>query len=81
MRDGKGAYATMEFKIPDQPNERLGYWICPDGNQEHAYNAIMKDVTELCQKVGTPYLTEQETCQILRQRLNPNYHIKCNPPH
>ena len=71
MRDGKGAYDTIEFKSPDQPNEGLGYWICPDGNEEHAYNAIMKDITELYQKVGAAYLTERETWQVLRQRLNP----------
>ena len=70
MRDGKGAYATIEFKSPDQPNEGLGYWICPDGNQDHAYNAIMKDMYKFPQKVGTAYLTKQETWQVLRQRLN-----------
>ena len=70
LRDGKGAYATIELKSPDLPNEGLGYWICLDGNQEHAYNAIMKDMYEFCQKVGTVYLTERETWQVLRQRLN-----------
>ena len=44
MRDGKGVYATIKFKIPDQPNKGLGYWICPDGSQDHAYNVIMKDI-------------------------------------
>ena len=45
MVDGKGAYETMEFKSPDQPNEGLGHWICLDDNQEYTYNAIMKDMT------------------------------------
>ena len=70
MEDGKGAYATIEFKSPDQPNKGLGYCICPDGNQDHTHNAIMKDMYEFCQKVGTAYLTERETWQVLRQRLN-----------
>ena len=55
MTDRKGAYATIEYKGLDQPNEGLVYWIWPDGNQEHTYNAIMKDTTELCQKVGAAY--------------------------
>ena len=71
MADGKGAYATIKFKSPDQPNEGLGYWICPDGNQCHTYKAIMKDIYDLCQKVGAAYLPEQETWQVLRQRLTP----------
>ena len=75
-KDGKAAYATIEFKSPDQPNKGLGYWICPDGNQDHAYNAIMKDMYEFCQKVGTAYLTERETWQVLRQRLNPKLSYK-----
>ena len=52
MADGRGTYATIGFKSPDQPNQGLGYWIFPDGNQEPTYNIIMKDMTELCQKVG-----------------------------
>ena len=32
MKDGKGAYATIKFKSPDQLNEGLRYRICPDGN-------------------------------------------------
>ena len=71
MRDGKGAYATIKFKSPDLPNKGLRYWIFQDGNQDHAYNAIMNDMSEFCQKVGTAYLTERETWQVLRQRLNP----------
>ena len=45
MADGKGAYATIEFKSPDQPNKGLWHWICLDDNQEYTYNAIMKDMT------------------------------------
>ena len=58
MANGKGSHTTIELKSPDQPNEGPGYWICPDGNQEHTYNTIMKDMTELCQKVGAAYLSE-----------------------
>ena len=71
MRDGKCAYATIKFKSPDLPNEELGYWIYPDGNQEHAYNAMMKDMYKFSQNVDTAYLTKRETWQVLRQRLNP----------
>ena len=69
MADGKGAYATIEFKSPDQPNEGLGNWIFPDDNRDHTHRAIMKDIYDLCQKVGAAYLPEQETWQVLRQRL------------
>ena len=69
MQDGKGAHATIEFKIPDQPNEGLGYWICPDGNQDHMLNAILKDMIDFCQKVGSAFLTPQEMRQALRQRM------------
>ena len=41
-----------------------GYVICPDGNQEHAYNAIRKTTTKLCQKVRATYLMERETWQV-----------------
>ena len=60
MADGKGTYATIEYKGPDQPNEGLWYWICPDGIQEHTHNAIMKDMFEICQKTGAAYLSERE---------------------
>ena len=36
----------------------------------------MKDMYEFCQKVGTAYLTERETWQVLRQRLNPKLSYK-----
>ena len=65
MQDGKVAYATIKFKSWDQPNEGLGYWICPDGNQDHTYDAIMKDMIDFCQKVRSASLTLWETKQAL----------------
>ena len=29
MEDGKGAFAAINFNSPDEPNEGLGYRICP----------------------------------------------------
>ena len=51
MADGKGAYDTIEDGGPNQPNEGHGYWIYPDGNQDHTFNAIMKDMTKFYYKV------------------------------
>ena len=57
MGDGKGAYTVTDFKSPDVPNEGLGYCICPDGNQDHAHEAIMKDIRELCGRILSSQLT------------------------
>ena len=59
MADGKGAYIAIEYKWTDQPNEGLGYCICPDKNQTHAYKAIMKNMAEMWQKIGAVYLSER----------------------
>ena len=53
IQDGKGADATIGFKSRDQPNEGFGYWICPDGNQDHTFNAILKDMIDFRQKVAS----------------------------
>ena len=47
MGDGKGAYTVIDFKSPDVANEGLGYCICPDRNQDHAYAATMTDMRDL----------------------------------
>ena len=42
MGDGKEAYTVIDFKSPEVTNEGLGYRICPDGNQDHAHEVILK---------------------------------------
>ena len=60
MGDGKGAYAVIDFKLPDVANEGLGCRICPDGNQDHADAVIMADIRELCGRILSSQLTEKE---------------------
>ena len=65
MGDGKGAYTVIDFKSPDVANEGLGYRICPDGNQDHAYEEIITDMRELCGRILSSQLTEKEVRQVL----------------
>jgi hypothetical protein len=71
MADGNGSFATIEFLPPDQPNIGLGYRICPNGSQLPHYEATLSALTTLCRKCMSSHLTEDETRQLLRQRLRP----------
>ena len=67
MGDGKGAYAVIDFKLPDVANEGLGYHICPDGNKDHVHASIMEDMRELCGRISLAQLSEKEARQVLYQ--------------
>ena len=73
MGDGKQAFAArvIDVKSPNEPNEGMGYRICPDGKYDHAYKATIKDMCELCGKISSSLLTEKAAGQILYQRLIP----------
>ena len=75
-KDGKGAYAVIDFKSPDEANEGLRYRLCPDGNQDHAHEAILTSMRELCDRISSAQLTEKEVRQALYQRLIPNLEYK-----
>ena len=76
MGDGKGAFTVTDFKSPYEPNEGLGYQICPDGKQDHAYEAIMKDMCKLDIRISSSLLLENEARQVLHQRLIPKLGCK-----
>ena len=76
MGDGKGAYAVIDFKSPDVANERLGYRICPNGNQDHVHAAIMADMRKLCGRISLSQFLEKEARQVLYQRLVPKLEYK-----
>ena len=76
MGDGKGAYAVIDFNSPYVANEGMGYCICPDGNQDHAHEAIMVDMRELCGRIFPSQLAEKEARQVLYQYLVPKLEYK-----
>jgi len=71
LMDNKGGAAIIEFLPPDQPNKGLGYYLCPDGNQQHQYKYVYDAIAEICNKITGAQLSEKETRQALLQRLLP----------
>ena len=71
MVNRKGAYAVIDFKSLDVANNELGYRICSDRTQDHAHEAIMMNMHELCDRILSSQLTEKEAKQVLHQRLVP----------
>jgi len=71
MEDRKGAFMVTDFTSPDEPNEGLGYQICPDRKQDNVYEAIMKDMHEKCGRISSILLPEKDARQILYQHLIP----------
>jgi hypothetical protein len=71
MDDGKGASAIIDYLPPNQPNIGLGYRLCPDGSQDHHFQATLEAITALCNKATGAHLTEAEGRQLLSQRLIP----------
>ena len=67
MEDGKGIFVAIYSKRPDELNERLGYQICPDGKQDHAHEAIMKNMQELCGRISSALLLEKEGRKVLHK--------------
>ena len=76
MEDGKGVNGVIEFRSPDEPNEGLGYQIYLDRKQDHVYEAIVKDMHELCGKISSSLLLDKEARQVLHQRLIPKLWYK-----
>ena len=54
MGDGKGTFAIIDFRSLDEMNKGFGYQICPDLKQDHAYDAIMKVICELYDRISSP---------------------------
>ena len=71
LEDGNGAISVIDFVAPDEPNEGLGYKMCPDGTMKHQLKAVRDSMSSLCGKVATAFLTEKEVRQVLIQRLVP----------
>ena len=71
LHDNKGGIAVIDFAPPDQPNKGLGYYLCPDGKQDHHYNELVKSVQELCAAVASANLSVREAKQVIWQRLLP----------
>ena len=71
LEDGNGAISVIDFVAPDEPNEGLGYKMCPDGTMKHQLKAVRESMSSLCGKVATAFLTEKEVRQVLIQRLVP----------
>jgi hypothetical protein len=71
LHDGKGASSTIKYLPPNEPNVGLGFHLCPDGNQAHHFNFIRSAIRKLCKSSMTAYLTEDETRQLLNQRMLP----------
>ena len=76
MEDGKEAYAVIDFIAPDEPNEGLGYYLCPDRNQGPTHAAILQEMEDLSNKISSVQLSEQESIQDLHQRLVPKLSYK-----
>ena len=71
VKDGKGAYAKIDFLPPDRASKGLGYWISPSGNQDHHHRATLEAVQLLCDAAIGSYLTAAEAIQAVRQRIVP----------
>ena len=71
LQDNKGGAAVIEYLPPDQPNKGLGYYLCPDGNQNHQYKHVYDAISDICNKITGAQLSERETRQALYQRLLP----------
>lgn len=69
LEDGNGAISVIDFVAPDEPNEGLGYKMCPDGNMKHQLQTVRECMGSLCGKVATTFLAEREVRQVLIQRL------------
>ena len=76
MEDGKGAHAVIDFVAPDEPNEGLGYYLCPDGNQGPTHASILQEMEDLSNRILSARLLEQEARQVLHQRLVPKLSYK-----
>ena len=72
LRDGKGGHAVIKYKTPDEPNQRLGYRICPNGNQVPHHEATLNAIRDLTNACAGSYLTEREARQALFQRYSQN---------
>ena len=71
LEDGKGGYAIIQYKPPNEPNKGLGYQICPDGNQEPHHKATLESIEKMSKNCTGAYLTEREAKQVILQRYLP----------
>ena len=76
LEDGLGGHAEIEYKAPDEPNGGLGYRICPDGNQSHAYQDMKGSTDEYCRNIRSSHTNERETWSALDGRLVPKLAYK-----
>ena len=71
MEDGKEAFSVIEFLGPDDPNEGLGFRLCPSGNQTPQFEHTLAAIEHLCKAMSSAFLTEREAKQALERRLVP----------
>ncbi len=71
LRNSNMTPTILNYLPPHQPNEGLGFLLCPDGNQLPQFQSLLTAVRKLCSSINCSFLNEDETRQALRQRLVP----------
>ena len=71
LEHGKGGLSVIEFLGPDKPVTALGFTMSLDGDQRHQLKILKEKTGDFCTKIKSAFLTEKETLQALRQRLEP----------
>ena len=44
MKDHKGIAAVIQFAGPDEPNEGLGFFLCPNGSQDPQFAKTYSEI-------------------------------------
>ena len=71
LTDSRGAVANVDYVPPNEPNEGLGFLMCPDGNQEPQFERVMSILSEVTDRIARAYLMQDETHQAVYQRVEP----------
>jgi hypothetical protein len=71
VKDGKGAYANIDFIPSSEGVKGLDYRLSPSANQEPHHEATLKAVQQLCSCAVGAHMTPSEAVQAARQRLVP----------
>ena len=79
LGDGKGGVATIRYHPPNEPNVRLGYRLCPDGNQVPHFEKTLEAIQEMCNTCAGAYLTEQEAHRTVTQWYVPKLSYAMHP--
>ncbi|NCG03649.1 MAG: hypothetical protein GWP22_09365, partial [Actinomycetales bacterium] len=71
LRDEQGAYSVIKFLSPDQPNQGLGFRLCPNGDQEPHHTATLDAITKICANAKSAHLTQNEARMVMYERIVP----------